>query len=204
MIAGREPGKAPWAAILFAALVFHASASCQALDLYPHRRGTIMQTAGNYYFQDGDKRIGFRVDPKTTVSGSPSEALFIFGDLPMEEMRMTHSALKPSIGFDGQGLKQYEEAARGTIPAGVTKAVQKEVPGAITIEGWTSHQFVFTYNFYGVEITRSVTFLNYSKKQQLQIVITAPAHDYEKCYRRAFLILNSLYEIQEGEENQGA
>ncbi len=204
MKGGHRPMKKPVAVIVWIALLLAAGAPCRALDLYPHRRGTIMQTAGNYYFQDGDKRMGFRVDAKTSVSGSPTEALYIFGDLPMEEMRVTHSRFRPTTGFDALGLKQYEEAARATIPTGVLKAFQKELPGAITIDGWTSHQFVFTYNFYGSEITRSVTFLNYSKKEQLQIVITAPARDYEKCYRRAYLILNSLYEIREGEENQGA
>ena len=45
--------------------------------------------------------------------------------------------------------------------------LESEKPNAIPINGWTRHQFIFTYNLFGFPYRRSVTFINYSEKEPI-------------------------------------
>jgi len=188
--------------VLITSLSFGLLLSCDALDLNPHRRVAGVEDAtSRYYFQNDAKKMGFRVDPKTQVSGNPAKAVFEFSDLETAWMTIVHSALTPDIPFDGDGLKKYHDLAAASLPAGSLNVVlEKEIPNAIPINGWTSHQYVFTCNFYGVSVKKSLTFLNFSGKEQLLITVSAPVNDYAKVYGRSYGILNSIYEMKPGEE----
>jgi len=188
--------------VLISSLYLGLLLSCDALDLTPHRRVAGVEDAtGRYYFQNDAKKLGFRVDPKTRVSGNASKAVFEFSDLETAGMTIAQSTLTPDTPFEGDGLKKYRDLATGSLPAGSLNVVlETEIPNAIPINRWSTHQYVFTCNFYGVSVKKSITFLNFSGKEQLVVTISAPAKDYAKAYARSYGILNSIYEMKPGEE----
>ena len=185
-----------------ACFLFGFVLSCDALDLTPHRRVSGVEDATtSYYFQDTSRKMGFRLDPNTSADGSASKVVFQFTDLDSSGMTIAKSPLNAQTPFDGDALKKYLSLAREALPGGATNVVlEKETPDPIAINGWTSHQYVFTCNFYGVSLRRSITFLNFSKKEQWLITISAPVKNYYKTYARSYGILNSIYEMKPGEE----
>ncbi len=117
-------------------------------------------------------------------------------------MTIAKSPLDTRTPFSGDALKQYSDLARNSLPAGATDVVlEQDVPNPISINGWSSHGYVFTCNFFGVKFRRSVTFLNFSPKDQWLIAINAPVKNYDKTYARTYGILNSMYAMKPGEEN---
>ncbi len=185
-------------ACLFTAL------SCKALDLTPHRRiAGVQDNTYRYYFQDGPKKIAFRTDPSTSVDGSAGKASFEFNDLGTAGMTISRSSLTPDTPLEGASAKQYQDLAAASLPSGSAKVVlEKDVPNPITINGWTSHQYVFTCSYYGASLKRSVTILNFNKKDQLIISISATPSNYDKAYARGYAILNSIYEMKPGEDQK--
>jgi hypothetical protein len=149
-----------------------------------------------YYFQDTDKRLGFRIDSKTTVSGSVDTATFRFTDCEGAAMRLLKSPSAPGIAYSGDGPKAYEILARALLPAGATEVeLTATNPDAIAINGWTSLQFVFSYNWAGVSYTRAITFMNFSATEQFVCDISSRNGAYEKVYARSYRVLNSLFEL---------
>ena len=180
-----------------------ASSLCdrvEALDLTPH---DVPNSSGGpavkrHFFQDGDKRMGFKVDNKMTVSGASNLATFLFDDLKAANMSISTSSKSPETPFDGEkNLESYRVAARALVPAGATEVQIEEKPNPIAINDWTSYQFVFNYNLFGVSYRRSVTFLNYNQKEQFVIDVRAPMPDYDKAYSRGYRVLNSLSELRD-------
>jgi hypothetical protein len=194
-----------WTALMncLAVALLLAASPANALDLTPNPVVAGVYSNGHYYFQATGKRVGFRLDADTEVSGNSGEADFRFKDVVSAAMKIVKSPLTPEIGFDGQGLPRYRQAAQGNVPQGATEvALTEENPEVVPINEWHSHQYVFAYNFYGVAYRESVTFLCYSAKEQLMIVVTARPNDYARIYRRSYLVLNSFYEILPGDEQQ--
>ena len=70
--------------------------------------------------------------------------------------------------------------------------MEEERANPITINGWTSYRFVFSYKLFGNAQRRSITFLNYNEPDQLIFDVSAGANDYEKVYARGFKFLNSI------------
>jgi hypothetical protein len=175
---------------------------CRALDLTPRPRVSgVMDATARFFFKDEAKKFGFRVDPKTRVSGNPARAVFELTDLETSGMTIDKSPLDSRAPFTGDSLKQYGDLAHAALPAGATDVVlEQELPNAISINGWTSRQYVFTCNFYGVKLRRSITFVNFSPKDQLLIAINAPVKNYDKTYARCYGILNSIYSMKPGED----
>jgi hypothetical protein len=166
-----------------------------ALDLTPHEASVTNDgpPVKRYFFQDGDKRLAFRIDNKMTVSGGNESAAFRFSDTRNAGMKLSKSPSTPQVSFDQKNLESYRMAARTFIPVNATGVqVEEEKPNAIAINGWVSQQFIFKYDLFGVPYRSSVTFLNYSEKQQIVVDVTAPAPDYEKTYFRGYRVLNSI------------
>ncbi len=184
---------------LFTTLLAAAiSSNACALNLTPHEM--IVSSDGppvkRYFFQDESKRLIFRMDNKMTVDGTTVLATFRFDDLKGAGMTLGKSSMKPEMRFDQKNLEQYRFIARSFVPQNATNVqVDSEKPDAVPINGWTSHQFVFNYTLFGFPYRRSVTFINYSEKEQLVLDISGAAADYDKAYMRGYRVLNSLSDL---------
>ncbi len=185
-----------WTAVLICLGAFLGEA--RGLNLTPFE--VVLDRDGppqkHYYFQDTDKRLGFRIDAKTTVSGSNEAAVFRFTNCERSVMRLLRSPSVPDVSFAGDGLKAYEMVARTLLPGGISKLQLTELkPDAIAINGWTSLQFVFTYEWAGSSYERTITFLNFSATEQFVCDISSPMDTYEGVYARGYRILNSIFEL---------
>jgi hypothetical protein len=169
-----------------------------ALDLTPHEVAIAKDgpPIRRYFFQDANKRLGFRMDDKMTASGANDSAIFRFSDIQTATMRLSKSPMKPDVLFDEKNLVSYRAAARALLPPDAKDVrVEGEKADAIAINGWTSRQVVFTYYLFSIPYRRSITFLNYSGKEQIILDLGAAAADYEKVYFRGYRVLNSLSEL---------
>ena len=170
-----------------------------ALDLTPHEivpahDGPAIK---RYFFQEANKRLGFRMDNKMTASGASDSAVFRFSDLKTASMTLSKSPIKPALPFDEKNLESYRGAARTSLPADAKDVrVEDERAEAIAINGWTSRQFVFTYTLFSVPYRRSITFVNYSETEQITLDVGAATPDYGKAYIRGYRVLNSLSELR--------
>lgn len=174
-----------------------------ALDLTPRQTMAAREGAVTLrqYFEDKGRKLGFRADPAMTIGGNDAEATVRLTDLDSADMKITKRLPGQALPFDESGLAHYRAMARSAVPAGSTKVeIEQEVPEALSINDWKSHQFLLKYIFYGREYRSSVTFVNYSREEQLIVTVGAPAPDYEQAYARCYRFLNSLYEFQPDEE----
>lgn len=186
--------------IITAALLLTGAllSEARALDLTPHEvalanDGPPMR---RYFFQDANKRLGFRMDDKMTASGATDSAVFRFNDIKTAAMKLSKSQMKPEMLFDEKNLESYRAVARTFLPSDAKDVrIESEKADAIAINGWTSRQFVFTYILFSIPSRRSITFLNYSEKEQIILDIGAAASDYERAYFRGYRVLNSLSEL---------
>ncbi len=175
------------------------STNAYALDLTPREIPAAHDgpPVKRYFFQDRDKRVVFRVDTNMSVSGENNMAMFQFRDLPGAEMKLIPSPRHPDLPFDEKGLDDYRAVARGLVPANATQVeFIEERAEAIPINGWTSYEFVFIYNRAGSPCRHSITFLNYTDKQQILVQVSAHGEDFDKAYARGYHVLNSLSEMQ--------
>jgi hypothetical protein len=170
----------------------------RALDLTPHEMALANDgpPIRRYFFQDANKRLGFRMDDKMTTSGASDSAVFRFNDIKTAAMKLSKSPMKPEVLFDEKNLESYRAAARTFLPSDAKDVrIEEEKADAIAINGWTSRQFVFTFSLFSIPYRRSITFLNYSEKEQIILDIGAAASDYEKTFLRGYRVLNSLSEL---------
>jgi hypothetical protein len=186
--------------ILMAALLVTGGllSEAHALDLTPHEVALVNDgpLIRRYFFQDADKRLGFRMDDKMTASGAPDSAVFRFNDIKTAAMKLSKSQMKPEMLFDEKNLVSYRAAARNFLPSDAKDIrIEEEKANAIAINGWTSRQFVYAFSLFNIPYRRSITFLNYSGKEQIILDIGAAASDYEKTYSRGYRVLNSLSEL---------
>ncbi len=184
------------AALLLGLTLF--STSAQALNLKPHRIliGGDGPARERHYFQDDDKRLAFRIDGKMRVSGSSDVATFRFTDLNAAVMRLMKSPSSPNIPFSEKGPKSYEAVARTLLPSDATNVELAETkPGAVSINGWTSLQFIYTYEFFGLSYRRAITFLNFDANEQFIFDVSARENNFGNAYGRGYRVLNSLFEL---------
>ena len=178
-----------------ALFVAACASTAHALNLQP-REITVEKDGPpvrRYYFQGQGKRLLFRIDGTMKVRGSTNEAVFQFSDIRNAAMKLSKSKMTPRTAFDEKGLKLYRQAARKRIPA-QAKEVQivEESPSAVSINGWSTHQFVFSYKLFGFPYRESVTYFNYSPTEQLVFDVRSTDRDYAKTYSRSYRVLNSL------------
>jgi hypothetical protein len=174
------------------------SGEANALNLTPLR--IIISSDGpaqpRYYFQDADKRLGFRIDSKMTVTGSSEVAIFHFTDVGNGTMRLLKSPAPAGLLFDPKGVESYQTVARALLPGGATNIQLLEtIPDAISINGWKSVQFIYTYEFFGLPYQRAITFLNFRENEQFVFDLSASAADYGKIYSRGYRVLNSFFDL---------
>jgi hypothetical protein len=170
----------------------------RALDLTPHEITPANDgpTIRRYFFQDGNKRLGFRMDDKMSASGASDSVAFRFNDIKTAAMKLSMSPMTPEVLFDEKHLESYRATARTFLPPGAKDVrIEEETADAIVINGWTGRQFVFAYSLSNIPYRRSITFLNYSGKEQIILDVGAAASEYEKTYFRGYRVLNSLSEL---------
>jgi hypothetical protein len=168
------------------------------LDLTPHEiiLGSDGPPMKRYFFEDEGKRLSFRIDNAMATSGSSDAVGFQFADLRNAAMKILRSQTKPAVPFDEKNIQFYRNTARTLLAADAANVeLQEEKPNAISINGWTSHQFIYTYTLFGASYRRSITFLNYSETEQFIVDVIAVADDYEKTYARGYRVLNSLTDL---------
>lgn len=171
------------------------SSACATLDLTPNeiKASSDGPAIKRYYFSDGRKQLTFRIDNKMTVNGSADAAAFRFQDLQGAATKLARSQTSARLQFDEKNLASYRNIARNSLSLEASEvAMEEERANPITINGWTSYRFVFTYKLFGTAQRRSITFINYNPDEQLIFDVSAAANDYEKVYARSFKILNSV------------
>jgi len=182
-----------------AALLFGlTSTGAHAFDLTPLETSISNDgpPATHYAFEDEGKRVSYRIDNKMTVKGASDSVAFAFNDIGTAEMKWSKSPVRPVLPFDEKNLATYRTAARTLVPHDATDIqLEEETPEAIAINGWTSQQFIFTYNIFGVARRRAVTFVNLRAQEQVVFEISAATPDYEKAYARGYRVLNSISEL---------
>ena len=180
-------------------LTFSFLVSADALDLTPHPVVGAMNNlrVSRYFFDDLGKQMAFRIDNNMTVKGNSNSASFKFTDLRNADMQIVKAARNPGSSFVEKELEIYRANARALVPGNATDIqVDKENTNAIPINGWTSYQFVFSYKLFGFAYRRSVTFVNYSKTEQLVIDVRAPAPEFDVVSIRGYQVINSLSELR--------
>lgn len=174
-------------------------ASVYALDLTPHELTgqKDIVTAGRYFFQDSFRRMGFRLDSQMSVSGSGDSVGFQFADIKNAAMKIVRSSKTPDVAFEEKNAEVYRQLARAFVPGHAEEVVLEfEKANAIAINDWTSYQYTFTYKLFGFPYRRTISFLNYSDKEQFVVDVSAPAPDFDRAYWRGYSVLNSLSEMQ--------
>src|SRR5579885_2765037 len=95
-----------------------SAASSRALELTPHEIAFAANSplaAKRYYFLDGSKRVGFRLDNKMSIFGDGESAHLRFEDLATATAKIARSQTPPEILFEGKTLDNYRAAARAFI-----------------------------------------------------------------------------------------
>ena len=172
-----------------------------SLDLTPHfvTRITGNQTEDIPYFLDGDTR--YSAELPRGVSASQGEGTAIFNYQYLEgSLTMRPSPFKPDVLFGGPALEAYRKVALGFVPAGATDAsIQQENPNPLTFNGWTSHRFTIGYQLPGRSFLQSVTFLNFSDRQQIVLITCAPRKNFEKAEALTDEIMGRWRKLRPGE-----
>ena len=190
---------------LFIALLLQGASLSFALDLTP-KTYEVPTSNGmsrtRFYFVDGDGKYTVNTNVHTKVSGQRGETVFSFERLQGATLLIKISPHQPDLEFGDQELETYRKTAASFTPAGaVRKGDQEEVSNAFFIEGRSSHGFVSSYTIPGSTIRQSVTFLNLTPKQQIILVTTAFATEFEAAQKQSAQIIDSWHKISDTDLN---
>ncbi|MCX6966224.1 MAG: hypothetical protein NTZ46_00315 [Verrucomicrobia bacterium] len=177
------------------------SLSGYCLDLTPRfvTRITRAQSENMPYFVEGDTRYSMELPLGVTASRGEGAAAFHFRDLD-GTLTMKPSPFKPDEPFSGSALDAYRKVALGFVPAGATDiSIKAEAPNPLTFHGWTSHRFTVAYQLPGRSHLQSVTFLNFSAKQQILLISDAPTNEFERVERLVMDIMGAWRTLRPGE-----
>ena len=186
-------------ALLIGAVVT-ACFSAFAIDLTPH----VTENAQGFLravFVDGKTRYVVNLPPKTAVTGGAAKTQFVLSELEGAAFSIAISPMAPDVPFREPDLETYRKMALALAGPPERKAtVKKEEDGPIAINGWTSYRFIVTFTLPGRRILQSVTFLNFSPKEQWLLVITAPEKYFEEADARSSSIIRSWRKLDASED----
>ena len=177
------------------------SVSGYCLDLTPRfeTRITGTQSENIPYFVEGDTRYAMEIPLGVTASRDEGEAVFHFRDLG-GTLTMKPSPFNPDDPFSGPALETYRKAALGFVPAGATDiSIKAEAPNPLTFHGWSSHCFTVAYQLPGRRFLQSVTFLNFSARQQILLVASAPADHFIRVEALVLEMMGAWRTLRPGE-----
>ena len=178
----------------------------ELIDLTPRR--IVTQVEGpeleRHYFRQGRAKLVFKCPAGVRALGGEREAKFLFEDESRGELLISRSFLDPveTPFFDGNRMdSHYPAVARRQLPPGaeVTDGPNPRLD-PFTINDWRSLQFDYAYGAGGDAYRAAVVFLNFDSRNQLILVISALAPEFERVYQRCAKMLNSLHQLRPGEE----
>jgi hypothetical protein len=172
----------------FIFVVFVQSVAVTAMDFTPQYAETVQDgiPVKRLYFSDHAQRIYLSVPNGWRVTGNSHGSRFTPESLRQASVILENSALGTKIAFAGESLDPYRKDAAGLLPAGASDVhADFERTGEVAINGWSSFETAFTYNFYGQNFTTSVLFINIDKETQIRLRVTARKEDFEKLYPQA-------------------
>ena len=175
----------------------------RALDLTPHivKRVTLQRSEDCPYFLDGKTRYKVNLPAKTSIWGEKGVAHFSFADMDGAVYVMKASPLKADLPFSGPSLEVYRQAVLSFIPEKATDvAIQKEKPNPLSINEWTSYEFIVASNSSGTRLMQSVTFLNFSPTEQIVLITTATGKQFDLAATKSSEIIRSLRSLQPDED----
>ncbi len=188
--------------VLPLALAVLMSLPCaNALDLTPRFSDTIVGgiTQRRMFFADGNRKITVNLDFQTRVEAGAGGAVFRFLKLPSAIFILRRSPMSSDEAFQGVSMQRYREAAHRLLPPNVTSIESlEEVPDPITLNGWHSYRFAFSYADQGALRISSVTFINLSPEEQVVMLVAAPSLDFDDALQRSWQILRTWQVMPEG------
>jgi hypothetical protein len=182
--------------ICFALLLFVSIPGASAIDFTPRYAQSVQDgfPVNRLYFSDQARRIYLSVPNSWRVSGDQQHGIFTPGNLSQASVVLENSSLSAQVPFEREGLEAYRKAASELIPVGATEVqVDFERANEIQINGWTSWEMAFSYQFCGQRFTRSVLFINLNKEKQIRFRVEARKENFEKLYPQARAALGSWF-----------
>lgn len=173
----------------------------RALDLTPNFTNTLDDPLSprHPFFNDGLRRYGITIDRETEVTADGG-AVFRFTPLEGADFHIRFSPLTPASKFSDEDMKKYRNVALALAPSGATDvSIVAETLNSLTVNGWSSCQFDFSYKLPGREFRMSVIFLNLDDKQQLLLQVIGDAARYPAALVRSMHIMKSWHEITPAE-----
>jgi hypothetical protein len=182
--------------ILFALLGLVPIAGVTAMDFLPHYDESVQDgfPVKRLYFSDQAQRIYLSVPKGWRVTGDSQRGSFTPENLNQASVVLENSPLNPKIPFAGDGLELYRKTAAALIPAGASNVhVDFERMGELQINGWSSFEISFSYNFYGQSFMSSALFINIAKEEQIRFCVATRQEDFEKVYQQGRTTLASWF-----------
>ncbi len=179
-------------AILAVAITLGHSPLC-GLDLTPRYITPNATDGQRIYFEDGENDpVTFRLTPATTITGSGGEATLQFNDLQGATLLLRDSPLQPDVAFSEETLETYRAIARQFAPAGHLKILKETVKlDVMAHHQWNASILTTTYELPGSEVTQAVTFVNYTPKQQIVMVLSAFSEEFEQAQKQMNRLMNT-------------
>ncbi len=126
-----------------------------------------------------------RVDDAASLTLTPPDG-------PNSLARVEKSALAPDTPFSGNGLDLYRRRAQAGAPQGSTNLqCTQERDQPLPIFGWKDHEFVFTYDFFGLAYKRSVLFVDLNAREQIVLTCVAPVEQFDRVHEAGLDVLRS-------------
>jgi hypothetical protein len=180
----------------FTFLIFIPIVGATAMDFTPHYAETEQDgfSVKRLYFLDQARRVYLSVPNGWQVAGDPQRGTLTPKDLGQATVILENSPLNAKTPFTGESLEVYRKTAYGLVPPGATDVhTDFERQGEVVINGWTSFEMAFTYNFYGQTFSSSVLFINLDKEKQIRFRVSARKENFEKLYPQARSTLASWF-----------
>lgn len=114
---------------------------------------------------------------------------------------MRASTISAQTGFAPETFELYRQAAVSLLPAGSTavEIISSELD-PYPINGWSSLRLTFSYRAANRPRRQSVTFLNFSPKEQIVIQTAASEGYFDEITARTFNIIRRWHEITPEDE----
>lgn len=181
--------------VFLLSLAYLIALSCaKAVDLTPRFRDSTVGGMAQHrmFFADGKQKITVNLDFQTRVEAGASGAVFRFLRIPEAVFILRHSPMSSDEPFHGVSMQRYREAAHRLLPPNVTSVESlEEIADPITINGWHSYRFVFSYTEQISPRICSVTFINLKPEEQIVLVVAAPSKDFDDALQRSWLIMRT-------------
>lgn len=145
-------------------------------------------------FKDGPKRIWITPPKGWTLEGEPAVATLRNESTARATVTFTLSPRPLLPGDDPEKQKATREAITAMVPKGAENvAVEGETVNPWAINAWSSYEVKLGYDILGVRFARSVLLIKLNSRDEMQVIVTAPANDYANAAQAATACLQSWH-----------